>query len=110
MADRAHQALLVVSFGGPEGMDDVIPFLENVTRGRNVPRERLDEGADHYGVFGGVSPLNGPNPARLARRGRPPPRARGWRQPHQRTDPRADRRPPNRARRARDRPADLLRQ
>ncbi|MFA9564129.1 MAG: ferrochelatase [Acidimicrobiales bacterium] len=52
-------ALLVVSFGGPEGPDDVLPFLENVTRGRNVPPERLAEVADNYQVKGGVSPLNG---------------------------------------------------
>jgi ferrochelatase len=53
----AFDALLVVSFGGPEGPDDVLPFLENVTRGRNVPRERLREAASHYAHFGGVSPL-----------------------------------------------------
>ncbi|HUL77623.1 MAG TPA: ferrochelatase [Vicinamibacteria bacterium] len=52
-----YDALLVVSFGGPEGPDDVLPFLENVTRGRNVPRERLREAASHYEHFGGVSPL-----------------------------------------------------
>ncbi len=56
-------ALLVVSFGGPEGMDDVMPFLENVTRGRNVPRERLREVAHHYERFGGVSPINAQNRA-----------------------------------------------
>ena len=56
-------ALLVVSFGGPEGPEDVIPFLENVTRGRDVPRERLEEVARHYDVFGGVSPLNSQNRA-----------------------------------------------
>ena len=54
-------AILVVSFGGPEGMDDVIPFLENVTRGRNVPRERLEEVAHHYELFGGISPINAQN-------------------------------------------------
>ena len=54
----AHDALLVVSFGGPEGPDDVVPFLENVLRGRNVPRERLLEVAAHYDHFGGVSPIN----------------------------------------------------
>jgi protoporphyrin/coproporphyrin ferrochelatase len=59
--DRGYDALLVVSFGGPEGMDDVIPFLENVTRGRNVPRERLEAVAHHYELFGGVSPINGQN-------------------------------------------------
>lgn len=51
-------ALLVVSFGGPEKMDDVIPFLENVLRGRNVPKERMLEVAEHYYHFGGVSPIN----------------------------------------------------
>ena len=61
--DGRFDALLVVSFGGPEGMDDVIPFLENVTRGRNVPRERLEEVAHHYERFGGVSPINAQNRA-----------------------------------------------
>ena len=56
-----YDALLVVSFGGPEGMDDVIPFLENVLRGRNVPRERMLKVADHYELFGGVSPINQQN-------------------------------------------------
>lgn len=56
-----YDALLVVSFGGPEGMDDVMPFLENVTRGRNVPRERLIGVAHHYEMFGGVSPINEQN-------------------------------------------------
>ncbi|CAM2767705.1 ferrochelatase [Skermania piniformis] len=51
-------ALLLLSFGGPEGPDDVIPFLENVTRGRGVPRARLDAVAEHYLHFGGVSPIN----------------------------------------------------
>jgi ferrochelatase len=51
-------AVLLLSFGGPEGPDDVRPFLENVTRGRNVPAERLDEVARHYLHFGGVSPIN----------------------------------------------------
>jgi ferrochelatase len=53
-----YDALLLVSFGGPEGPDDVIPFLENVTRGRNVPRERLEHVGEHYHLFGGVSPIN----------------------------------------------------
>lgn len=53
-----YDAILIVSFGGPEGMDDVMPFLENVTRGRNIPRERLEEVAHHYESFGGVSPHN----------------------------------------------------
>ena len=56
-----YDALLIVSFGGPEGMDDVMPFLENVTRGRNVPRERLLKVAEHYELFGGVSPINQQN-------------------------------------------------
>ena len=51
-------ALIVVSFGGPEGPDDVVPFLENVTRGRNIPRERLAVVGEHYGLFGGISPIN----------------------------------------------------
>ncbi len=50
-----------MSFGGPEGPADVVPFLENVTRGRNVPRERLHEVAHHYERFGGVSPINDQN-------------------------------------------------
>lgn len=56
-----YDALLVVSFGGPEGMQDVIPFLENVLRGRNVPRERMLSVARHYEMFGGVSPINQQN-------------------------------------------------
>lgn len=51
-------ALLVLSFGGPEGPDEVRPFLRNVTRGRGIPDERLDEVAVHYHHFGGKSPLN----------------------------------------------------
>ncbi|MBE1537794.1 ferrochelatase [Actinomadura algeriensis] len=53
-----YDALLLLSFGGPEGPDDVIPFLENVTRGRDIPRERLKEVGEHYYLFGGVSPIN----------------------------------------------------
>jgi protoporphyrin/coproporphyrin ferrochelatase len=71
-----YDAVLVVSFGGPEGPDDVLPFLENVTRGRNVPPARLVEVAKQYHLFGGVSPINGQNRAltaalaeELARRG-----------------------------------------
>lgn len=56
-------ALLLLSFGGPEGPDDVMPFLENVTRGRGIPRERLESVAEHYLHFGGVSPINGINRA-----------------------------------------------
>lgn len=54
----AYDALLIVSFGGPEGPDQVIPFLENVTRGRNIPRERLETVGEHYQMFGGISPIN----------------------------------------------------
>jgi ferrochelatase len=57
----AVDALLIVSFGGPEGPDDVVPFLENVTRGRGIPRERLVEVGAHYAHFGGVSPINALN-------------------------------------------------
>jgi protoporphyrin/coproporphyrin ferrochelatase len=53
-----YDALLLVSFGGPEAPRDVRPFLENVTRGRSVPAERLDEVAEHYAAFGGRSPIN----------------------------------------------------
>lgn len=56
-------AVLLLSFGGPEGPEQVRPFLENVTRGRNVPPERLDEVAEHYLHFGGISPINGINRA-----------------------------------------------
>jgi protoporphyrin/coproporphyrin ferrochelatase len=62
----APDALLLVSFGGPEGPDDVMPFLENVTRGRGVPRQRLLQVAEHYLAVGGVSPINGQNRALLA--------------------------------------------
>jgi len=54
----AYDAFLLVSFGGPEGPDDVMPFLRNVTRGRAVPEERLAAVAEHYYEFGGVSPIN----------------------------------------------------
>jgi ferrochelatase len=54
----SYDALLLVGFGGPEGPDDVIPYLENVTRGRGIPRERLVEVGAHYTFFGGVSPIN----------------------------------------------------
>jgi len=72
----AYDAILLASFGGPEGQDDVIPFLRNVTRGRGIPDERLEEVAHHYRHFGGVSPINQQNrelkaaiEARLAERG-----------------------------------------
>ncbi len=75
-----YDALLVVSFGGPEGRDDVMPFLERVVRGRDVPRERLLEAAAHYHHFGGTSPINDHCRAlvsalqkQLAREGRPLP-------------------------------------
>jgi protoporphyrin/coproporphyrin ferrochelatase len=58
---HGYDALLLVSFGGPEGMDEVIPFLENVLRGRNVPRERMLQVSRHYELFGGVSPINQQN-------------------------------------------------
>src|SRR5919197_1870562 len=58
---QTYDALLVVSFGGPEGMDEVLPFLQNVLRGRNVPPERMRAVARHYELFGGVSPINEQN-------------------------------------------------
>jgi ferrochelatase len=72
----AYDAILLAGFGGPEGQDDVIPFLRNVTRGRGIPEERLEEVAHHYRHFGGVSPINDQNrqlkaalEAELTRRG-----------------------------------------
>lgn len=72
----AYDAILLAGFGGPEGQDDVIPFLRNVTRGRGIPDGRLEEVAHHYRHFGGVSPINEHNrelkaalEAELARRG-----------------------------------------
>src|SRR5579885_3430271 len=56
-----YDALVVISFGGPEKREDVIPFLENVLRGRNVPRERMLEVAEHYYHFDGRSPINDQN-------------------------------------------------
>ncbi len=50
-------AVLLVSFGGPEGLDDIRPFLANVLRGRRIPPQRIDEVAHHYELFGGVSPI-----------------------------------------------------
>jgi len=66
ISSLAYDAVIVVSFGGPEGPDDVIPFLENVTRGRGIPRERLAVVGEHYGLFGGVSPINAQNRALIA--------------------------------------------
>ena len=57
----AYDGILLAGFGGPEGQDDVIPFLRNVTRGRGIPDERLEEVAHHYRHFGGVSPINEQN-------------------------------------------------
>ena len=57
----AFDAVLLLSFGGPEGREQVMPFLENVTRGRGIPRERLADVAQHYLHFGGISPINGIN-------------------------------------------------
>lgn len=61
-----YDAILIVSFGGPEARDDVIPFRENVLRGRNVPRERMLGVAEHYFHFGGKSPINDQNRALIA--------------------------------------------
>lgn len=61
MLEMPYQALLVVSFGGPESRDEVMPFLENVLRGKSVPRERMLEVAEHYYQFDGISPINGQN-------------------------------------------------
>jgi len=56
-----YDALLLLSFGGPEGPDEVVPFLENVTRGRGIPKERLKEVGQHYFLFDGISPINDQN-------------------------------------------------
>jgi protoheme ferro-lyase len=60
-APAPYDAFLLVSFGGPEGRDDVMPFLENVLRGRNVPSERMLAVAEHYYHFDGISPINAQN-------------------------------------------------
>src|SRR6266481_5711877 len=62
----AYDALLLVSFGGPERHEDVIPFLENVLRGRRVPRERMLKVAEHYYLFDGKTPINAQNRALIA--------------------------------------------
>ncbi|MFG1917995.1 ferrochelatase [Micromonospora sp. NPDC048898] len=62
----SYDAVVLVSFGGPERPEDVMPFLQNVTRGRGVPPERLAEVAEHYQHFGGVSPINQQNRELLA--------------------------------------------
>lgn len=58
---QSYDAILLMGFGGPEGQEDVIPFLQNVTAGRGIPDERLEEVATHYRHFGGVSPINEQN-------------------------------------------------
>ncbi|RKW71609.1 ferrochelatase [Galactobacter caseinivorans] len=63
MEPKAYDALILSSFGGPEGQEDVIPFLRNVTAGRGIPDERLEEVATHYRANGGVSPINAQNRA-----------------------------------------------
>src|SRR5437868_11734227 len=63
---QSYDALLIVSFGWPEGMDEVMPFLENVLRGKNVPPERMRAVAHHYELFGGVSPINSQNRTLIA--------------------------------------------
>lgn len=65
-SDLPYDSFLLVSFGGPEGREDVMPFLENVLRGKHVPRERMLEVAEHYYSFGGVSPINSQNRELLA--------------------------------------------
>ena len=72
----ADSALLLLSFGGPEKSEDVVPFLENVTRGRGIPRARLEKVGEHYFALGGRSPINDQNKqlisnieAELSRRG-----------------------------------------
>ncbi len=63
MEPRHYDGILLASFGGPEGQDDVIPFLRNVTRGRGIPDERLEEVSHHYRANGGISPINAQNRA-----------------------------------------------
>jgi protoporphyrin/coproporphyrin ferrochelatase len=65
-SEHSYDAILILSFGGPEKPEDVIPFLENVLRGRGVPRERMVEVAEHYYHFGGKSPINDQNRALIA--------------------------------------------
>ncbi len=64
--EAPYDAVVLLSFGGPEGPDDVVPFLRNVTRGKNIPDERLAEVGEHYSLFGGRSPINDQNTALLA--------------------------------------------
>lgn len=58
---KQYDAILLMSFGGPEGMDEVMPFLEQVSTGRNIPRNRLEAVAEHYYAFDGISPINQQN-------------------------------------------------
>ena len=64
--NATYDALILVSFGGPEGPNDVMPFLENVLKGRDVPRQRMLKVAEHYMAFGGVSPINEDNRALIS--------------------------------------------
>jgi ferrochelatase len=63
---RPYDAVLLVSFGGPEKPDDVLPFLRNVTAGKDIPDARLEEVGEHYFAFGGRSPINDQNRALIA--------------------------------------------
>ncbi|MGO2775129.1 MAG: ferrochelatase, partial [Brachybacterium tyrofermentans] len=63
---KPFDAILFSSFGGPDGQEDVIPFLRNVTRGRGIPDERLEEVAGHYRALGGRSPITEQNEALIA--------------------------------------------
>ncbi|MDJ0317528.1 ferrochelatase [Arthrobacter antibioticus] len=63
VAPKQYDAILLASFGGPEGQDDVLPFLRNVTRGRGIPDERLEAVSHHYRANGGISPINAQNRA-----------------------------------------------
>ena len=65
-ATAPYDALVLLSFGGPEAPEEVVPFLENVTRGRGIPRERLEQVGEHYFAFGGRSPINDQNKELLA--------------------------------------------
>jgi ferrochelatase len=89
MATRAFDAVLLISFGGPQGLDDIRPFLANVLRGRRVPAARVDDVAHHYELFGGVSPITALTTAqarglaaRLAQAGQPLPVYVGMRNWH----------------------------
>ena len=66
MSQGPYDAVLLVSFGGPEGPEEVLPFLDNVTRGRGIPRARLEQVAEHYYARGGISPINAHNRGLLA--------------------------------------------